>query len=113
MAERAAPLSGGAAQVDALEDGGHLGGCDFDMVARRHREAEDSAFQPLHPYRKSVSVPIEQLEPIAAAVTKDEEMTGERVLTNDRRGQGRQPVEPPTHVCRLSGEEDANRREGD
>ena len=48
--------------------------------------------------------------PIAAAVTKDEEMTGERVLADDRRGQCRQPVEPSAHVGRLDGEEDANRR---
>jgi len=37
----------GVAQVDALENGGHLSGRDLDTVAGRHREAEDSAFQSL------------------------------------------------------------------
>ena len=90
-------MSACVAQVDALEHSGHLGRRDFDLVACRHRKAEDSALQPLHPYCKSVSVPIEQLEPVATAVTKDEEMTGERVLANDRPDQGLQPVEPPAH----------------
>ena len=48
--------------------------------------------------------------PVATAVAEDEEVPGERVLADDRSGQGRQPVEPRAHVCRLDGEEDANRR---
>src|SRR5262249_30105198 len=66
------PLPAGARQVDALEDGGHLGGGDLEAVACGRREAEGAALQSLRPDGQPVPVPIEDLEAVAAAIAEDE-----------------------------------------
>jgi hypothetical protein len=101
-------------QVNALEDGGHLGGRDFDAIALGRWEAEDPSLQALRPNHVAVAVPMEDLDAIATPIEKNEEVTGEWILSDDRRGQGRQPVKPASHVGRRSGQENPDgRREAD
>ena len=70
----------GAAQVDAFEDGGHLGGGDLDAAVLGLGKAERPLLQPLVPERQAVAVPVEDLDPVAPAVPEDEEVPRERVL---------------------------------
>jgi hypothetical protein len=46
----------------------------------------------LHPDHIATSVPPEDLDPVATSVAKEKEMTRERVLAHDGRGEGSQPV---------------------
>ena len=75
-------LPPGELQIDALEDGGHLSRRDLDTIALGLREAEDTAFQSLGPDRQAVSIPIQDLQPVAPAIPEHEEMTGERILAD-------------------------------
>ena len=52
-----------------------------------------AALQPLGPDGQAVAVPVEDLEPVAAPVPEDEEVSGEGVLGEDRGGPGREAVE--------------------
>ena len=60
-------------QVDPLENGRHLGGRDLDPIALGHWEAEDSAFQALRPDRQTITVPVEDLEPVSATIPEYKE----------------------------------------
>ena len=62
----------------------------------------------LGPDRQAVSIPIQDLQPVAPAIPEHEEMTGKRILADDRSGQGGQTVKTPAHVGRRAGEENAN-----
>jgi hypothetical protein len=85
-------------QIDALEDGGHLGGRDLDAIPPGRRETEDATLQALRPHHAAIAVPREDYDAIATTIEKNEEMIGEWILSDDRRGQGRKPVKPATHV---------------
>src|SRR5437660_1314248 len=106
--ELEAPLAARRAQVDPPEDGRHLGGRDLEALGRWRREAEAAAFQPLVPQRITITVPVEDLEAVAAAVAEDEEVAREGVLPDDRGREGRQRVESLAEVGRLDGQEDAD-----
>jgi hypothetical protein len=57
-------------QVDALDDGGHLGGGDLDTFALGRWETENAAFQVLRPDHITVAVPMEDFDAIATPIEK-------------------------------------------
>jgi hypothetical protein len=57
------------------------------------RQAEGALFQTLIPNGQSVAVPIEQFDPVAVSVAKDEQGTGERVLIEFQPDQAAQTIE--------------------
>src|SRR5271157_3716409 len=106
--EREPALSPGGVQVDAAQDGGQFGGGDFQAVPLGLGEAEGAAFQAFGPEGVTVAVPVEDLEPIAATIDEDEEMSGERILTDDLLGHRGQAVEGAAHVGGLRAEVDTD-----
>src|SRR5512135_716766 len=102
-----------AAQVDPVEDHHQVRRLDLHAlrrVRRRGREAKGPAFQALVPVGQAVSIPVEDLDPIAAPVAEDIQVTRERVEPEGRPDQFGQTVEPFSHVGRLGAQEDPDGR---
>ena len=71
----AGPAAGGA-QVDPGQQRGEIGGGHLDTAGGGGRDPEGAALEPLGPDRVPVAIPVEDLEPVAAAVGEDEEVPG-------------------------------------
>ena len=91
--QREAGLTSGTAQIDTLEDGGHLGRCDLDLAVFGLGKAEGPLLETLVPECEAVLVPVEDLDPVASLVAKHEEVARERVLGDPLADQQRQAVE--------------------
>ena len=69
------------AEVDSGEDHGQLRRLEFDAVALGDvRHLEGTAFKSLVPDGQAVTIEVEDLEAIPAAVEEEEEMAGQEVL---------------------------------
>jgi hypothetical protein len=70
------------AQIDPREQHRELCRLKFDTVlASRVRHLVASGLEALVPNGEPVAVEVEDLDPISAAVEKEEEMAGQRILT--------------------------------
>jgi hypothetical protein len=63
----------------------------------------------LHPEGEAVSVPVENLDPVAAAVGEDEQVSRERVLAEDVAGDLCQAVIALSEVDQCGGDVDTER----
>lgn len=87
-----------ASQIDSTEQQGELLGCDFDFVRSRFFsdqvgwELKGAAFESLVPNRQAIAVPVQDLQPIAVPISKDEQMPTQWILLNDCRDHAGQPV---------------------
>ena len=78
------------------------------MVRRGLREAEDASLEPLVPERVAIAVPVEDLEAIAAPISKDEEMAAEGIQADGRGGEGSEAVESLPEIRWPNGQENAD-----
>ena len=67
-------------------------------------QLEPPAFEPLVPNGVARAIPIEDLHQIPAAIEKDEQMPGRRLLPKDALGQREQAAKTLPHVGRGFGE---------
>jgi hypothetical protein len=98
------------AQVDAGEDQRQLGRSHFDRygIASNNRKLERAGFESLVPDRKAVTIPVENLKAIAAAIDEQEQVTGRRILGKGGSHQAGQRVEAFTEVGGWSVEKYTN-----
>jgi hypothetical protein len=69
------------AHVDPGEDHGQLRRLEFDAIASGGaRHLEGTALKSLVPDGQAVTIKIEDLDPIPAAVEEEEEMAGQEIL---------------------------------
>ena len=87
-----------ATQVDAL------------AVAGRSWQLESPGLQPFVKNRQAVVIPEQNLEPIAIAIDKQEQVTGKRVLFKDLLGQPHQTIEAVVHPRGNGAEENTDFR---
>jgi hypothetical protein len=71
---------------------------------------ESALFEPLVPQRQPATVPVEDLDAIAATVAEDVEMSRERVLSDLVADELGKAVKALAHVGGLDGQEDPQRR---
>ena len=95
-------------QVDAFENRGHLRRCDLHTAIFGFGKAERPAFQPLVPQGESIAIPVEDLDPITSAISEDEEVSRERVLSDLLANELGQTVEALPHIGRIGGQRDAD-----
>jgi hypothetical protein len=82
------------AQVDPREEHGQLRGLEFDTVLGDGiRQLEGARFESFVPDRQPISVKVEDLDPIPAAVEEEKEMAGQRVLPKALLDQSGETVE--------------------
>src|ERR1700733_1143790 len=75
-------------EVDAGQKGGEFGGGHLDAIVRGGREAEGAAFKTLCPNGHAVTIPIQDLDSIAAFIDENKEMSGEGIEGKASRCQG-------------------------
>jgi hypothetical protein len=81
-------------QVDPREEHGQLRRLEFDTVLGDCvGQLEGASFESFVPDRQPISVKIEDLDPIPAAVEEKEEMAGQRVLPKTLLDQSGETVE--------------------
>jgi hypothetical protein len=102
------PLDTG--QINAVEDHGQVSRVNLEALAisTLGRKTEAAFFEPLVPDGITVAVPVEQLEPVAAFVAEDEEMSGQRISSEELANQLCQSVEAFTEVGVSGAEENAD-----
>jgi hypothetical protein len=82
------------AQVDPREEHGQLRRLEFDTVLGNGiGQLEGARFESFVPDRQSISVKVEDLDPIPAAVEKEEEMASQGVLPKALLDQSSETVE--------------------
>ena len=100
-----------ALEIDAIEQHDQVGRVDrhagrFGFA--RSREPERAFFQTFVNDEKSIGIPEEQLDAIAATIPKNEEMTAQGILPEHALDKMRETVEPLAHVRRFPCQEDAD-----
>jgi hypothetical protein len=83
-----------AAQVDPRKEHGQLRRLEFDAIlGHRVGQLERAGFESFVPDRQSISVEVEDLDPISPTVEEKEEMAGQRVLPKTLLDQAGETVE--------------------
>jgi len=92
----------GTAQIDAAQQRSELFDRDLKSPRARFTTGDGIAafFQALGPDRESISVPIEDLEPVSSLVQEQIQMAGEGIQLEMIAHQRVQPIEAPAHVAR-------------
>ena len=91
------------AQVDAGEDQRQLGGSSSRSTPHRGAIAgswNEPGFESFVPDRQTITIPVEDLEAIAASIDEQEQVTGRRVLAE---GGGHQPGERIKAFAEIGG----------
>ena len=77
-------------------------------AGRVKRKGVSSRLQTLRPQRPSVAIPVENLDPVGAPPAEYEQMSAERIDSDDLLGQHAQSVEAAPHVAGRGAEIDAD-----
>jgi hypothetical protein len=86
------------AKIQTLQKPAQLPGIDLNYLLPALRPNKHMLFQTLLPQAKSIAVPVQNLDHIAAAVAKNKQVAGKRVLLQTVLDQNRQPIDGFSHV---------------
>jgi hypothetical protein len=94
-------------KIDATEQPDQLRILEFDTLyaVAGLGHLKGSRFQPLIPNAKPITIPEQDLDPVATTVDEQEQVTGQWVLVKDLLGLAHQAVEAVTHLRRCCAKE--------
>src|SRR5262245_63973503 len=97
--------------IDPLQDKLQIGAGHFDLrhVAGRRGEREGALFEALVEDGEPIAVPPEDLEAVARAIAKDEQMAGERIAAEEIADQPHEAVKAAPHSGMAGGDEHTHR----
>lgn len=94
-------------QIEPLQEQREACGIQFPAGRRCFRKPKPALLQALVEENEAVPIPDQNLHPVAAASTEDEDMPGERILGQYVIDQGDQAIDGLPHIDRARSEEDA------
>nr|WP_233903054.1 hypothetical protein [Stieleria maiorica] len=101
-----------ASQIDSTEQERELLRCNLSLLRtcifadKIGWKLKRSLFESLVPNGQSISVPVQDLQPVTISIAENKQLAAQRILLNDRCDHARETIERAAHVCRLRAQKD-------